>query len=105
MEAGKADVCLQLGLHGAQVASAQGPLTHLAVREGGHFWGTVLGKAKGNLWPRHQSCLGAEGQPLSRSAKLGLCGGCPAGVLAEWTFEMAELCLSLKDSVRLSKAA
>lgn len=47
-EAGEAGVCLQLGLHGPQVASAQGPLTHLAVREGGHFWGTVLGKAKGN---------------------------------------------------------
>lgn len=45
MEAGEADVRHWLGLHGPQVASAWCPLTHLAVGEGVHFWGTVSSKA------------------------------------------------------------
>lgn len=49
MEVGEADVCLRLGLRGPQVASPQGLLTHMAVREGGHFWGTLPSKARGSL--------------------------------------------------------
>lgn len=49
MEMGEVDVCLRLGLRSPQAASAQGPLTHLAWREGGHFGGTVYGKARESL--------------------------------------------------------
>lgn len=49
MEVSEADVCLRLGFRGPQVASPQGPLTHVAVRAGGHFWGTMPSKASGSL--------------------------------------------------------
>lgn len=49
MEVSEVDVCFRLGLQGPQVASPRGPLTQVAVREGGHFWGTVPSKARGSL--------------------------------------------------------